>query len=71
MKKGRRATQTSHSNSTHFVAPDLCESRYPDEMTEETVRSHDVAKYFVTSSLGQRKILAGHAKARWLASWLR
>ena len=58
MKKGRRGAQTSHSKSTHFVAPDLYSAsatylpfprasrHHPDQMTEETVRSHQVAKYF-------------------------
>ena len=83
MKKGRRGAQTSHSKSTHFVAPHLYSAstihlpfpraspHHPDQMTEETVRSHQVAKYFLPVASGSRKILEEHPKARCLASWLR
>jgi hypothetical protein len=82
MKKGRRATQTPHSNvhalrgsrlvlcQCYTLAFSSRESHHPDEMTEETIRSHHVARH-LTSSLGQRKIIEGHPKARWLAIWLR
>jgi hypothetical protein len=71
MKKGRRGAQTSHSNSRHFVAPDVYSAsaihlpfprasrHHPDEMTEETVRSHHVAKYFRPVASGSGKILEG------------
>src|SRR5260370_8713566 len=65
MKKGRRGAQTSHSNSTDFLAPDLYSASaihlpfprasplHPDRMTEETVRSHHGREVFLTSSVGQ------------------
>src|SRR6266481_1049415 len=65
MKKGRRGAQTSHSNGTLFVAPDLYSASAihlpfprasphpPDEMTEETVRSHNGREVFLTSSVEQ------------------
>jgi len=67
MKKGRRGAQTSHSNGTLFVAPDLYSAsaihlpfpraspHQPDQMTEETVRSHHGREVFLTSSVGQQQ----------------
>jgi hypothetical protein len=53
MKKGRRSAQTSHSNSTHFIAPDLYSAPSPrsDDRRDGSVASR--SEVFFTSSVRQ------------------
>src|SRR6266481_3993348 len=71
VKKGRRGAQTTHSNSMHFVAPDLysasaihlpfssCESASPrsDDRRDSSVASR--REVFLTSSVGQQQNFRG------------